>query len=70
MPELTEAQDEQVDHIHGLAYQVMCDLLGEELEWDIEWIGQIADDLTDIAINYFGKTEMEVYPYQEDQQAD
>lgn len=44
----------------------MSTLLGEELEWNMEWIGQLADYLTSIAMRYFDKTEMEIYPYTED----
>lgn len=61
--ELTDAQSEQVDHIHNVAFNAMKELLGKEIEWDMVWIGELCDDLTDIAVTHFGKTEMEVYPY-------
>lgn len=61
--ELTDAQAEQVDLIHSIAYEAMHQLLGEDIEWNMEWIGEIADALTDVAIEYFGKTEMAIYPY-------
>lgn len=64
--ELTDAQNEQVDHVHGVAYSAMCSLLQEELKWDMEWIGDVADALVELAIEYFDKTEMELYPYMED----
>jgi hypothetical protein len=56
--ELTDAQSEKVDHIHSVAYNAMKELLGEEIEWDMEWIGIIADELCNVAIGYFGKTEI------------
>ena len=62
--ELTDAQIKQIDLIHNVAYSAMCALFDDkEIEWDIEWIGQIADVLADVAVYYFGKTEMEIYPY-------
>jgi hypothetical protein len=61
--ELTDRQSEQVDHIHSTAYNAMKELLGEEIEWDMEWIGELCDAMADIAVRFFHKDEMEVYPY-------
>jgi len=63
MRELTDKQVEQVDAINGIAYNAMAELLEEDVEWNMEWIGEISDVLCDIAIRYFGKKEMDVYPY-------
>jgi hypothetical protein len=63
---LTEAQCAQVDHIHSVSFNAMKELLGGEIEWDMAWIGEVADALTDVAVRHFGKKEMEVYPYIEE----
>jgi hypothetical protein len=68
MNELTDAQVEQCDVINGIAYRAMCELLGNDwLEWDIEWIGEVSDVLASIAERYFGVSEMETYPYIEEE---
>jgi hypothetical protein len=61
--ELTDAQVEQCDYINSIAYKAMIDLLGHELEWDIEWIGELSDCMASIAERYFDVPEMETYPY-------
>jgi hypothetical protein len=65
--ELTDAQLHQIDVIHNAAYNAMKQALsaidGTEPKWDMEWIGEISDCLADVAERYFGKLEMEVYPY-------
>lgn len=65
--EFTRAELEQLDLIDGIAYQAVCDLAGEQLEWDIEWIGQVSELLAEIVCKLTGKSEMEVYPYFEDE---
>jgi hypothetical protein len=62
--ELTQEQLDQIDDLHQLCYDTMSTLLGEELEWNMEWIGQLADYLTSIGMRYFDKTEMEIFPIQ------
>jgi hypothetical protein len=62
---MTEAQDEQVNTMHSAAYRAVADVLGKEPEWDMEWIGELSDCISDICIRFHGKTEMEVYPYTE-----
>lgn len=67
--ELTDAQIEKIDKIHNIAYRAMAELLGFELDedyvWDMEWIGELADAMTEIAVEYFDRDEMEIYPYVE-----
>lgn len=67
MSELTERQLEQLDFIDSISYHAMCTLLGDELEWDMEWIGEISDVLAGIAEDYFGVSEMDTYPYIEEE---
>lgn len=64
---LTDEQVDQIDHLQAISYRAMCEVLGYEPEWDIEWIGEISDVLCSIAITNFGKTEMEIYPYFDDE---
>jgi NMD protein affecting ribosome stability and mRNA decay len=61
--ELTEVQNEQVDLIHHVAYCAMCDILHKNLDWNMEWIGEVCDALCDIAVSHLSANEKEVYPY-------
>ena len=61
--ELTDAQSAQVDHIHSVAFNAMKSLLGEEIAWDMAWIGELCDAMTKIAVDHFHKKEMDVYPF-------
>lgn len=61
--ELTDAQLEQIDAINHAAYNAVASMLDFDPEWDAEWIGPLSDKIADICVRYFGKTEMEVYPY-------
>lgn len=61
--ELTQEEIAQIDFIQELSYEVMCNLLGETLEWDIEWVGKVADALVHIASEQFGYYEDALYPY-------
>lgn len=67
---LTDEQEEQVDTINNIAHRAMCELLGENLDWDIEWIGELSDAMVDIAVTYFGRSEMELYPYFDEEDED
>jgi hypothetical protein len=62
---MTDAQDQQVDLIQHAAYRAICAITGEDLPWDMEWIGEVADSLCEHAMRVTGKTEMEIYPYTE-----
>jgi hypothetical protein len=61
--ELTEAEVEKIDRINNVAHNAMCELLGDDVEWNMEWIGEISDVLADIAIRFFKADEVVVYPY-------
>lgn len=67
--ELTDAQIEKIDKIHNIAYRAMAELIGfdpdEDDFWEMEWIGELADTMTEIAVEYFDRDEMEIYPYVE-----
>lgn len=65
--ELTDKQMEQISDINNAAYTAVCDTLGlESVEWNMEWIGELADAIASVCVRHFGKTEMEVYPYHTD----
>ena len=66
IPEMTAEQNAQVDLIHSVAYDAICRITGEELPWDMEWIGVVCDSLCEHAMRITGKTEMEIYPYTEE----
>jgi hypothetical protein len=62
--ELTNAQIEQQDKVQNACYQFICDLAGQELEWDMEWVGDLADTVKDIICDRLDlMSEMEFYPY-------
>jgi hypothetical protein len=68
---LTDAQSHQVDIIHSAAYQSLVDTLSnlvseENINWDMEWIGEIADCIAGVAERHFGLPEKLVYPYIEE----
>jgi hypothetical protein len=61
--ELTQDQIYQIDHVQNTAHRAMKELLGKELEWDMAWIGEMADAMVDIAIRHFGEKEEVIYPF-------
>ncbi|GEM_PF-3009071 len=68
--ELTNAQIEQIDNIQHIAYRAMAELIGFDPDvddyWEMEWVGELSDVLAELAVEYFGKDEMEIYPYIEE----
>ncbi len=65
---LTDQQVAQIDNLQSIAFEAMEKLIGEDIEWDMEWVGVISDVLCKIACEYFGKNEMEIYPYIENEE--
>jgi len=64
MSELTQEQIAKIDKLHNIVFNAMRDLLGDEaIAWDMEWIGEISDTMSKIAVNHFGREMMEIYPY-------
>ena len=67
--ELTKAEIDQQDALEGACYQLVCDLVyggNHYLEWDISWIGDLAELVTEIVCKRLKlKTEEEFYPYVE-----
>lgn len=69
--ELTDAQLKQIHKLHWIAYEYMATLLGiepiiDKIGWDMHWIAQLSDLMTEIAVKHFGKNEMDIYPYHEE----
>lgn len=64
--ELTPRQMEQLDEVDNACHQLLCTLAGQEVEWDMAHIGEIADVFEDIICNELGlMTDMEFRPYVE-----
>ena len=51
--ELNQRQIERIDELHNAVYD-LCVLFTEnpDLEWDMYYIGEIADQITDILVEY------------------
>jgi len=65
---LTDSQLEQCDLVNGVAYQAICDITGGELPWNMEWIGEVSDVLVQWAMRLTGRSEMELYPYLDEEE--
>jgi hypothetical protein len=54
---------QQVDSVHNLCYSTICELAGQSVPWDIEWIGWLSDKLQEIICERLKlMTEEEFYP--------
>lgn len=45
--ELTQREMERLDYVHNAIHALICDLAGQEVEWDAEIIGEISDTVED-----------------------
>lgn len=59
----TKDQLEQIDHVHEVAYKAMCELVGDELEEDMDWIKEVSIALAKISYTKLGYCPIELYPY-------
>ncbi len=41
--ELTRPEMERLDYVHNSIHQLICDLAGQDVDWDVEVIGEISD---------------------------
>lgn len=41
--ELTQREMERLDYVHNAIHALICDLAGQEVEWDAAVIGDISD---------------------------
>lgn len=69
--ELTATQCEQLDNLHNAIYALVQDFIPnpmnrKKLEWDMEYIGEIADTLTEYIVKEGLGTEMEINPFVEE----
>ena len=42
-PELSRQEMDRLDFVHNTIHQMICQLAGQEVEWDVEVIGEISD---------------------------
>ena len=62
--ELTNAEIAQQDKLENACHSLVCDMVGEKVPWDIEWIGPIAEEVTMIICETLRlKKYEEFYPY-------
>lgn len=62
--ELTNAEIAQQDRLENACHSLVCDLIGEKVPWDIEWIGPIAEEVAMIICETLRlKKYEEFYPY-------
>lgn len=62
--ELTQEQIDRLDFVHNRIHQMMCDLAGQEIDWNMEWIGEISDLAEHFICKELGlMTDMEFAPY-------
>ena len=65
--ELTDKQITRLDFVHNAIFNLMQDLVpyGNELDWDMEIIGEVADVIQDYLVKKGICTEMEFVPFVE-----
>jgi hypothetical protein len=65
--ELTRAELDRLDFVHNTIHQMLCDLAGREIEWDMEPIGEISDIAEELICNQLKlMTEQEFAPFLEE----
>jgi len=63
---LTLTEIRQIDFLQNKVHILMSTLLNDSaLEWNMEWIGELSDAVTEVAVKYFGANEKEFYPHVE-----
>lgn len=63
--DLTDAEVEQVDTVHNSIFTAVKNILGEDLTWDMEWIGEVADLVVGYICRKLNKDEHIIYPFRE-----
>ncbi len=67
MQELTKAQINRQDAVDTAIHQLLCELSGKDLEWNMAHIGDVFNACQDVICNQLKlMTEMEFYPHLED----
>ncbi len=51
---MTELNVNRQDAVHNACHNLISELAGEEVKWDIENIGDLADEVEDIVCNRLG----------------
>jgi len=62
--ELTREEGERLDFVHNTIHQMICDLAGQEVEWDTETVGEISDRVEELVCNRLHiMSDLEFAPY-------
>ena len=62
--ELTNKQMDQVDTIESIVYDAMYEIVGKDISNHAsEWLWELTDKMVEIAVEYYGCNEQELYPY-------
>lgn len=64
--EFTGAETERQDCVDNVIHNAICELAGQDVDWDIEDIANVRDALEGIIVDKLKlKTEQEFYPFRE-----
>lgn len=62
-------QVEQLDCVDKAIYDLLCSFAGYEIPWDMEIIGEVADEIAVYFAGHFGISEAEFRPYIQERKA-
>ncbi len=66
MSDFTQAETDRQDLVDNACHQLLCDLSGRELDWDIEHVHELVDAAQGVIVEKLGiMTEMEFYPFRQ-----
>lgn len=63
--ELTREQIDRLDFLHNTIHQMVEQVVGQEMDWDMELVGEISDLIEDYVVKHGIMTDMEFAPYVE-----
>lgn len=62
--ELTLEELKKIDTIHNAAFAAVATVLNHiDIEWNMEWISELSENIAGICVSHFGKSWMDVYPF-------
>lgn len=64
---LTDEQISRQDEVDNAIYELLCDLSGKDLDWDIAFIGEVRDCISEAFKDRGIMSEMDFYPFMESQ---
>ena len=59
---LTSVETDRQDFVDGAIHELMGTLVGYELPWDMEWLGEVRDTIQEVVVKHLDMSEMEFYP--------